>query len=172
MQSLRRVHKSPGMGWRSLAVQTPALIISVLALALSLGGAAYASTQLTGSGTINTSVTFHPITLVNGWVSENSTYGTGNPNVGVVSGVVYLSGSLAQPTPGIQQFATLPLAYRPAHTLYINVYTFNGTTGTLYITKNGFISAAAANVTAGCGGSRNSAQCYTSLAAVSYPKNS
>ena len=34
-------------------------------------------------------------------------------------GVVYLSGSLDQETPGSSSFATLPTAYRPKHNLYL-----------------------------------------------------
>jgi hypothetical protein len=156
------------MGWRSLLAQTPALIVAILALVLSLGGAAYASTQLGGGSDANNAVTFHPLTLTNGWVSEDGTYGTGSPRVSVAKGVVYLSGSLAQPTPGSATFATLSSTYRPAHNLYITVYTNGDTTGTLYIATSGVMEAYSGTA---CG-SGDTAQCFTSLATVSYPKGS
>jgi hypothetical protein len=161
-------HSYPPMGWRSLAAQTPALVISVLALAFSLGGAAYASTQLDGNGTTSNSVTFQPLTLINGWTSANGTYDTGDPSVGILKGVVYLSGSLVQSTPGGVEFAKLPSAYRPAHNLYITVYTDSDTSGTLYIGTNGDMQA----YSSGACGSGSTAECYTSLASVSFPENS
>ena len=45
-------------------------------------------------------------------------------------GVVYLSGSLA--TAGTNEaFAVLPAGARPAHDLYIKVYTFGSSVGTV-----------------------------------------
>jgi len=175
---MSRSHDNSGLGWRALVAQTPALVISVMALALSAGGVAYASTQITGgrshgvihatTGSVTNTVAFQTLTLINGWASEQGTYGTGNPRVGIQDGVVYLSGSLAQATPGSDSFATLPTAYRPSHNLYLTVYTNGDTSGTLYIDKSGEMEAYAL----GTCGPGNTAQCYTSLAGVSYPKNS
>ena len=74
-------------------------------------------------------------------MSENSTFGTGAPSAGVSNGVVYLSGSLAQPAPGMDGFATLPSADRPVHNLYISVYTDDGISGTLFIATGGGMEA-------------------------------
>ncbi len=153
---------------RSWVLQTPALVIATLALVLSLGGAAYASSQLGGGASLPNTVSFQKLTLVNGWVSENSTFGSGAPSAGVSNGVVYLSGSLAQPAPGVDGFATLPSADRPVHNLYITVYTNDGITGTLFIGTDGTMEAFSGT---SCG-SGNTAQCFTSLATVSFPKNS
>ena len=155
----------------SLAKQAPAIIIALAALMISLGGGAYAATRSashTQNATIVPRVTWKGITLVNGWASSQSIYATGNPRVSVQSGIVYLSGSMHQSTPGSAIFATLPTAYRPAHNMYITVYTNGGTSGTLYIGHDG---TAEAFSSASCG-SGNAAQCFTSLAAVSYPTNS
>jgi hypothetical protein len=175
--------------FRSLIAQTPALVISMLAVALSLGGGAYASTLAAGSGhagqPINAPAVTHVVpagsqaaaasgvswttlALVNGWQSENAVAQTGNPKVAIQNGIVYLSGSLGQPTPGNNEFATLPSAYRPTHDLYITVYTSTGTQGSLYIGHDGTMEA----FSSGSCGSRSTAQCFTSLAAVSYPINS
>lgn len=76
---------------------------------------------------------------------------------------MYLSGSLH--TAGTSEtFARLPRAARPAHNLYITVYTFGDTSGTLYIGRNGIMDAYSSTP--------SEADDYTSLAAVSYPVNS
>ncbi len=151
--------------------QTPALIIATVALVLSAGGAAYASDQLSTGPHVTSTVTFHKLTLINGWASVNSalpTLKTGDPSVGIANGVVYLTGSLYQPSPGSDTFATLPSAYRPAHTIYLPVYTLSGASGGLYIYHSGIVGATAP----GACNTGNTAQCFTSLAGVSYPKTS
>ena len=52
--------------------------------------------------------------------------------------------------------------------MWITVYTYNDTSGTLYIDHTGYMEAFSA---VGCG-SENTAQCFTSLATVSFPKSS
>jgi hypothetical protein len=130
--------------------------------------AAFASNQIGGGAAISNTVTFQKLTLLNGWVSANSTFGTGNPSAGVSNGVVYLSGSLMQPTPGSDGFAALPSADRPVHNMYIIVYTNDGIPGTLFIGSSGDMEAYSGTA---CG-SGDTSQCYTSLAGVSFPKNS
>ena len=160
--------------FRSLFAQSPAIVISVLAVALSLGGGAYASTHLSGSNppaassALTAGVSWTSLSLINGWESENGTYGTGNPKVAEQSNVVYLSGSLAQATPGSPEFAVLPSSFRPTHNLYITVYTNGDTSGTLYIGSNGEMEAYSGT---SCG-SGTTAECFTSLATVSFPINS
>ena len=171
---------------RSFAAQTPALVISVLAVALSVGGGAYASTHMTpgpSQGPVHTlqvahsegtarsltaGVSWNSVVLQNGWVSSNSSFATGNPKVALQGNIVYLSGSLHQPTPGSAVFGFLPSTFRPVHNMFITVYTNGSTTGTLYIGKDGTMEAFAS----GACGSGNTAQCFTSLATVSYPINS
>ena len=162
--------------FRSLIAQSPAIVISVLALALSAGGGAYASTQLSAGNSHAASqavsaagVTWTSLSLVNGWASENGAFASGNPKVAQQSGIVYLSGSLAQPSGSNSQFATLPSSDRPSHNMWITVYTFGGTSGTLFIGHDGTMQATSSS---SCSGSQNSAQCFTSLATVSYPINS
>jgi hypothetical protein len=117
---------------------------------------------------LTTGVSWQSIVLQNAWASSNATYGTGNPKVALQGNVVYLSGSMHQSTPGSAVFAFLPSTYRPSHNLYITVYTNGGTSGTLYIGNDGTMEAFSS---ATCG-SGNAAQCFTSLATVSYPINS
>jgi hypothetical protein len=174
--------------FRSLATRIPVLIISMLAVALSIGGGAYASAQAAGGGpganlprnvpaltpahhpattqaATSPVVTFHGLSLANGWQSENTNDGTGNPRVGLLNGVVYLKGSVAQPTPGSSLFSQLPSADRPVDTMLIPVWTSGGNLGTLEITTDGRMFLFS---NAPCG-SGNTAQCFTSLATISYP---
>jgi hypothetical protein len=98
------------------------------------------------------------LSLLNGWQSANPAQSTGDPAYTVSGGVVHLSGSLQQPSGTNTEFAVLPKAARPAHVLWITVYTYQGTVGTLEIAPNGNAYAYSAN-----------AQAYTSLAGISYP---
>jgi hypothetical protein len=147
---------------RSVVAQSPAIVISVLALILSAGGggAAYAATSASRAPAI----TWHKLTLLHGWKSSQSQYASGNPEYSVSNGVVYLAGSLHQASGTSQEFAILPKAARPTHDLWITVYTMSGTSGTLYIGANGDMAATSLTPA--------DAQDYTSLAAVSYPASS
>jgi hypothetical protein len=173
--------------FRSLFTRIPLLIISMLAVALSIGGGAYASAQAAGGPGANlprnlpaltpahhpagsqaatsTGVTFHGLSLVNGWQSENTNQGTGNPRVALQNGIVYLKGSVAQPTPGSSLVAQLSSAYRPVDTMLIPVWTSGGNLGTLEILVDGRMFLFS---NASCG-SGNTAQCFTSLATISWP---
>jgi hypothetical protein len=114
------------------------------------------------------SVAPHTLALDNGWQSAQGLYGTGDPSYSVSNGVVYLSGSLYQPSGTNQIFAVLPKADRPKHELYIKamVYTPNtvAQTGTVKIEPDGAMWAYST--------SGNAARLYTSLAGISYPLGS
>ena len=98
------------------------------------------------------------LSLENGWQSSDSQWGTGDPSYSVSNGMVYLSGSLHQPAGSNQAFGVLPPAARPARTMYLSVYTYNGTIGLLEIDTTGTMYAY-----------EGGAQQYTSLAGVSFP---
>lgn len=175
---------------RSLGAQTPAIAISVLAVALSLGGGAYAATQAghsrppalsqaaqvkaaghakAGQTGITAGVSWNSLTLINGWASENHDFASGNPKVAIQSNIVYLSGSLNQPSGTSTTFTILPSQFRPAHNMWITVYTYAGTSGTLFISHTGEMDLSSNST---CGSGVSSAQCYSSLAGVNYPVNS
>ena len=176
--------------FRSLISQSPAIVISVMAATLSLGGGAFASTHLVAgpsqgpihtlqvahsrgtvhnsAGNLTAGVSWNTIVLQNGWVSSNSSFASGNPKVALQSNVVYLSGSLHQSSGSSPVFGFLPSTFRPTHNMWITVYTFGGTSGTLFIGQDGTMELFSSS---SCG-SLNSAQCYSSLATVSYPINS
>jgi hypothetical protein len=109
--------------------------------------------------------TGHKLTLINGWVSSQSQYGTGDPAYWVSNGIVHLLGSLKQPSGTNGQFAVLPPAARPTHFLYIPIYTNNATFGWVGISSAGQISVANFN-------GNTPSQLFTSLATISYPVNS
>src|SRR5260370_4886320 len=112
---------------RSLAAQSPAIAISVVALTFSVGTGAYAAGMLDGRqiapGSIPGNriaahsvgsrqlapavIRWHALHLRNGWVSSNGAYQTGSPSYAVSNGVVYLSGSLNQPSGSSSTFAFL-----------------------------------------------------------------
>jgi len=160
----------------------------MLAVVLCLGGGAYASThrhmvagpsqgpihtqQIAGSqGTAHSAaagVSWTPLVLQNAWVSSNAAFATGNPKVALQGNIVYLSGSMHQSTPGSAIFAFLPSTLRPTHNLFMTVYTNGGTQGSLFIGKDGTMEAFSSTP---CG-SGSTAQCFTSLATVSWPINS
>ena len=107
-----------------------------------------------------TSVTWHKLSLLNGWKSSQSTWNSGNPSYAISGGVVYLSGSLHGGAAD-SNFAILPKAARPAHWLYLTVDTYNGSHGTLRITSAGEMSVYSTP--------SDKATTFASLAAVSYP---
>ena len=66
-------------------------------------------------------------------------------------------------------FGFLPSTFRPTHNMWITVYTYAGTSGTLFIGKDGTMELFSSS---SCSSTLNSAQCFSSLATVSYPINS
>jgi hypothetical protein len=169
-------------GVRTMARQSPAIVISLMALVFSLGGGAYAATAGNGGHTGGTALAsrlearalapgrpaaatfrFQNLTLQNGW----HTFLADPPADSVVGGVVYLKGMLSQPTAGSGQFARLPVRARPAHTLFIPVSVDlggGGTVGTLEIFRGGQIAVFSTNPA--------DAKGATSLDGVSFPVNS
>ena len=109
--------------------------------------------------------TGHKLTLLNGWVSSQGQYHSGDPAYWVSNGIVHLLGSLNQPSGTNVQFAVLPPAARPTHFLWIPTYTNDGTFGWVTINPSGSIFAMnfAGNT---------AARLYTSLATISYPVSS
>ena len=98
-----------------------------------------------------------PLSLLNGWQSSQSAYGTGDPAYTVIGGVVHLAGALHQANGTSEEFAVLPAAARPTRVLYLAVYT-DGGTGVLLIFPDGEMQAYQGN-----------APTFTSLDGVSFP---
>lgn len=154
------MHRSWTRARRATVLAVPVLV------SLALGTAAAASPSAPAGrapapGSASAGVTWHPLTLKNGWKSAQSLDDTGNPAWAVKDGVVYLSGSIHQSQGSSPEFAILPTAARPAHTMYITNYTLDGTNGHLYVKPNGQLWAYGA-----------SAQGFSSLAGISFPARS
>jgi hypothetical protein len=122
-------------------------------------------TSLAGISFPASSVTQHKLTLLNGWKSAQKPFSAGAFSYAVKNGIVYLSGGVKQPTGTNGLVAVLPKAARPTHNLWLTVYTSSDTPGKLYIRRNG-------QVIVGCNLDPNAPRVLTSLAAISYPRNS
>jgi len=124
--------------------------------------AALVSGVVAGASAASASVNcqWQPLSLQNGWHSEQSAWNSGDPAYCIDNGIVYVSGSLAQSRGSSgTYFAQLPQQYRPASNMYLTVYTYAGTAGgVVRIDTDGTMHA--------YGGAATS---FTSLAGISFP---
>jgi hypothetical protein len=152
----------------------------ILAFSGAAGGGDTAFTSLAGISFPGTTVAQQPLSLLNGWQSAQSQFGTGDPSYSVTSDqVVHLSGSLngSQITPGLsgspgisanspEKFAVLPSGAVPAACSSTETYTFGGVPGVLAFEPSGELDAYATGLhiynTPSAG--------YTSLASISFPE--
>jgi hypothetical protein len=106
--------------WTGRAFQSLLAAGAMAALGVTAGaGSASAATAQSAVPAI-TGVTWHQLTLINGWVSGPSqSLGEGIPSWAVRNGVVYLTGSVVQTGGDLGEFALLPPAARPSHDLYM-----------------------------------------------------
>lgn len=133
-------------------------VIAGALVSLALAGTAVAA-PAASAGIF--SCNWQQLSLMNGW--QPGGYNTGNPAVCALdNGMVYLSGSLAQPTAGSNEFAVLPSWARPAHNLYLSVYTYQGTDGIVEIDTTGVMWAYNAQY-------QGDTKHFTSLAGISFP---
>jgi hypothetical protein len=144
----------------AVAVAATALVAFTAATAGDAASAAIVQPK------VLTGLTWHPLTLLNGWQSAESSYNTGDPAWAVKNGIVYLSGSLVQPgggTAATSEFAVLPPAARPAahRGTLVATYAYEGAQGFVDINADGTMDA--------WSNPGLPAQQFTSLAGVSYP---
>jgi hypothetical protein len=128
-----------------------------LALVFSIGGGAGYAASIAHSPT---KITSHWLHLINNWTTDGTS--TGHPSYAVSGGVVYVSGGMHQTTGSKREFAFLPKAARPTHTLWIGVFSEAAMGGAfLEVTPAGamFISGP-------------DAQFFSSLSGVSFPVGS
>jgi hypothetical protein len=151
-----------GRRWTARACQALVAAAALAALGVTAGGGgASAATAQPAAHTL-TGVTWHQLTLINGWVSGQSQFaGDGIPAWTVQNGVVYLSGSVIQTSGTNSEFAVLPPAARPPRVLYMTVATVAHTQGFIIVRPNGAVQAWADPY--------SDAQGLTSLAGISYP---
>jgi len=134
-------------------VRRPAALIGALALAAGIAAAAPAA-----HASIRPACAWQSLYLLNGWQSAQSNWNTGDPEYCIDNGIVYLSGSLKNPTNAGNEFAVLPPQALPTSRLDLLAYTYNGTIGQLIIGPDGAMYADGSD-----------ADQYTSLAGVSFP---
>ena len=144
---------------RSLIGQSPAIVIATVALVLSVAGGATAATV---SGNVAaTSVTWHPLTLINGWryggfSSFHAAYYVD------ASHVVHLRGSARIGTAG-QPVFRLPSSVRPSHVISVLVYASGGVAGSMNILPSGQVTVFDQT------GSDSAVRDFTSFDGVSFP---
>jgi hypothetical protein len=136
------------------------LAVPIVALSMTLGAGMAQAGAPGASRPAASGIAWHKLSTINGWVSAQNPYNTGNPAWAVKNGIVYLSGSIRQSS-GSSEFAVLPPAARPAHAMWITVYTLDDTHGYVTIYPNGVAYATSHP--------QSNAQGYTSLAGLSYP---
>jgi hypothetical protein len=110
--------------FRNVLSQSPAIIISLIALTFSLGGGAgYAASAATNQAAA-ARITWHPLSLRNGWRPAGGS--TGGPAYGVLAGVVYLTGVVTRSNnpKTLPAVGVLPGAARPKHNLYFAGYNY------------------------------------------------
>jgi hypothetical protein len=111
---------------KALASQSPAIVISVIALTFSLGGGAgYAASTATGQAA--TKITWHRLSLRGTWKPAAAGFHVGRPAYTVSNGVVYLTGVAARanqalPLPAV--IGVLPRGARPSHNLWFTAYNY------------------------------------------------
>lgn len=153
---------------RTLMSQSPAIIISLIALTFSLGtGAGYAATAV-GSSPATTKITWHTLSLKNGWTGTAKYFsGTGNPAYTVTGGVVYLTGVAHRSNTAVPSvIGVLPKGDRPKHSLWFAGFNYAGSgQSEIAVFPNGNVEV--------LGGTTAGDQYYfTSLAGIEFPLGS
>jgi len=102
---------------------------------------AQCATSLDGAWFANSAASYTPLTLQNGWTS-NEPFGSFGPAVRKISGIIHLEGTIYNnANPPNPQVFTLPAGFRPAHDVYVTVDLLPGLTkGHLLITPSGQVA--------------------------------
>jgi hypothetical protein len=145
---------------RSLISQSPAIAIATVALVLSLAGGATAATVSSDAGA--SSVTWHSLTLINGWryggfSSSHAAYYVD------ANHVVHLRGSARIGTAGKPVFR-LPSSARPSHVISVLVYASGGVAGAMNILPSGQVTVFDQT------GSDSAVRDFTSFDGISFPR--
>jgi len=143
----------------AFAIRSVTILIAIGAVVLALSGGADAVGEHQAAPA---SLTEHALSLRNKWQSADPGNRTGRPQYAVSQGIVYLSGSLHQPSGTNTLFAYLPKGARPGHVMYISIYVSQGAPGgVLQLFPNGAMVVYSSNP--------QSARDFSSLASISFP---
>jgi hypothetical protein len=150
--------------YRSIMTQSPAIIISVIALTFSLGGGAGYAASVATSRPASTKIHWHALSLRNGWHAAGNAFHVGNPAYTVSNGVVYLTGVADHASTSLPVLGVLPKGARPKHLLSLAAFNYaaNGESS-IEISPHGDVQVL------GNGGDENY---FTSLAGISFPLGS
>jgi hypothetical protein len=124
--------------FRTMMNQSPAIVISVIALVFSLGGGAgYAATVVAKAAAPKT--TWHKLSLRNGWAAAAKGYDAGSPSYTVINGVVYLTGAVSRSSTSLPSvIGVLPKSARPKHVLAFPAFNYAaGGESSIYVDPNG-----------------------------------
>jgi hypothetical protein len=150
--------------FRSAMRQSPAIVISVIALAFSLGGSAgYAASVATAKAPV-TKITWHALKLVNGWHAAGTAFHSGNPAYTVSNGIVYLTGIADHAGTSLPPLGDLPKGARPTHSLWFSAFN-EAASGVVFVE----IDPNGAVIVGGSGGDQDF---FTSLAGIEFPLGS
>jgi hypothetical protein len=152
--------------FRALVSQSPAIIISLIALTFSLGGGVgYAATAAQGPAAVK--ITWHALALRNKWTPAPKGFAVGRPAFTVSNGIVYLTGvadraNQSLPIPSV--IGVLPVGARPAHNLWFPAFNESASgQSAIEVARNGAVEVL------GNGGDENF---FTSLAGIEFPLGS
>ncbi len=152
--------------FRNLMNQSPAIVISVIALVFSLGGGAGYAATVVAQGS-SPKITWHALPLKNSWKAAGTAFHTGNPAYTVSNSIVYLTGTVdrtnqSSPIPSV--IGVLPKSARPKHSLWFTAFN-EAASGESWIvvSPNGDVEVG------GNGGDENY---FTSLAGIEFPLGS
>jgi hypothetical protein len=153
--------------FRTTMRQSPAIIISLVALTFSLGsGAGYAASTVASRPAAAPKITWHRLPLRNGWQAAAKGYGGGAPAYTISNSVVYLTGiaSRANQNAPLGELGLLPKSARPKHVLWFEAFNYAGSgQSTIQVFPSGEVQVL------GTGGDENY---FTSLAGIEFPLGS
>jgi len=151
--------------FRTIMNQSPAIVISVIALTFSLGGGAGYAASVAAKAS-PPKITWHALSLKNGWKAAAAAYHTGKPEYTVSNSIVYLTGvaSRANQSAPLGELGLLPKSARPKHDLWFTAFNYaGGGESSIEVGSNGQV------VVLGNGGDENF---FTSLAGIEFPLGS
>ncbi len=152
--------------FQTMMRQSPAIVISLIALTFSVGGGAGYAATVVAKGSAP-KITWHKLPLGNSWLAAGSAFKTGNPEYTVSNRIVYLTGvahrtNQSSSIPSV--IGVLPKSARPEHSLWFTAFNESASAESwIAVFPNGNVEVG------GNGGDENY---FSSLAGVEYPLGS
>jgi hypothetical protein len=155
--------------FRRAMKQSPAIVISLIALTFSLGsGAGYAASTVVAKGSAP-KITWHALPLRNSWHAAAKGFGTGAPAYTISNSVVYLTGVASRTNQSASipsVIGVLPKSARPRHGLWFAAYNEAAAgESSIAVLPNGDVEVYA-------GSTPGNQNYFTSLAGIEFPLGS